>query len=295
MTLLLPIPRAVAFHAISDAVDRFRRLLVAFLLRKPSGARHRVLTPGQIRWRRWKSELADYVAVGLVDLSTDSVPQPRTPVRDHREASRAPAWGALDPPPRTAQSHDLVRHDDDRWNGGAEPTIDYAMPNGGAHRLAEAEPEPSPEVWAEPWAESWVESWSEPCAEPRVRSWPEPWVEPRTEHVDTFFAGHLEEPRHASPPTGRHALGVTAFAHHAVDWPGVTESPDAWPAFAERVWARSAAEPADAVADPETDAETTVVDPLVPEFEVGDLARWWDEAMARLDALAHEEVRNRLW
>ncbi|XVS64223.1 hypothetical protein ACQPYE_39275 [Actinosynnema sp. CA-299493] len=331
MTLLLPIPRVVAFHALRDATDRLRRFLVVFLIRKPAKARHRMLTPGQIRWRRWKSELADYVATGLVDLPTGSVPRPRTPVRDRREASRTPAWGALDPPPRTAQSPDPLHPDDRRWIDEHAPASDYALPNGAAHDPAE--PEVWPEAWVrtapetalettsevvpEPWAEAWSESaeswsevwtepcaepWVEPCAEPRSGPWAEPWSEPRGEHADAFFAGHLHEPVHAHP-----VAGGSRFAH-TLDRPGVTESPAAWPAFTERVYAHVAAEPAAEPAtgpvepveragavEPETDAETTIVEPLAWEFEVGDLARWWDEAVARLDAVARGEDPDRPW
>ncbi|QQQ76216.1 hypothetical protein IOD16_35210 [Saccharothrix sp. 6-C] len=320
MTLLLPIPRAVAFHALRDATDRLRRFLVVLLTRKPAKARHRVLSPGQIRWRRWKSELADYVATGVVDLPTGSVPQPRTPVRDRRETSRTPAWGALDPPPRTAQSPDPLHPDDRRWIDEHAPASDCAMPNVPAHDPAEPEawpgewvgtaPGAAPEPWAREWseapAEPWSEVWTEPCAEPWTEPcaepWAEPWgeppsgpvAEPRGEHPDAFFAGHLPEPVHA---------GRSRFAH-TLDRPGVTESPAAWPAFTERVFAHAAAEPAtgpvepvDAteVPDPGTDAETTVVEPLAWEFEVGDLARWWDEAVARLDAVARGEDPDRPW
>ena len=94
------------------------------------------------------------------------------------------------------------------------------------------------------------------------------------------------------PPAPRALLTVTGE-----DRPGVTESPAAWPAFTERVFAHAAAEPVDTteVPDPETDAETTVVEPLAWEFEVGDLARWWDEAVARLDAVARGEDPDRPW
>lgn len=314
MTLLLPIPRAVAFHALGDAADRLRLLLFAFLVRTPSRARHRLLSPGQIRWRRWKSELADYVATGLVDLPTGSVPRPRPPVRAYREASRTPAWGALDPPPRTAQRHDPVPApvpaDDLRRPDEAPPT-DCALPTGGAHHRSTAEPEEwigvwpeaSPEPWGEPQAESWPASWAEPRSEACAEPWSEPWSgarsepssEPWVEHADTFFAGRIEETAYANPMIGR-----TEAGRHA-RWPGVSESPDAWPAFTERVFAHAAvpdevAEPADAEpahAEPD-DAETTVVEPLW-EFQVGDLARWWDESMARLDAVARGEVGDRPW
>ncbi len=332
MTLLLPTPRTVVVHAVRDVAERFRELLVAFLTRPPSRARHRVLTPGQIRWRRWKTAVARYVDSGL---RAGPAPQPRAPARPQGEASRTPAWGALHPPPRTAQSEGPARRDGQRCADRPTPATTYALPNASPNDVADGlspvEPVVWPEASPEPWAETWVEPWP--------GRWSEPWVEPRTGQAGTCFTGHLWEPASTQrspahsvtdhPAADRSAVGEPVFAHAAADrsaageparahpvadWPAVGEPAHAHPAVGwstagESVFAHStadepgaaepvaaepvAAEPV-AVAEPAAE-EAAVLAPEVWEFQVGDLARWWDEAIARLDAVARDEVRNRLW
>ncbi|MCC8249013.1 hypothetical protein [Saccharothrix luteola] len=259
MTLLLQTTGVMVVIALHESGDRLRRLVVAYLTRTPSRARHRLLTPRQIRWRRWKSALADYVLERFAEVAVDAVPYPPIPERFHPETSLAPDWDAPDPPPRMAQSREPDLADDDRWDDEQTPATDYALPNGAAPGAAVVEPEVWPETWPEaspePWAEAWrepspeprAEAWSEPSpepwaqawsqasaepwagawtepsqeswAEPWTAAWSRPWVEPRTEDADTYFTGHLDEPVHANPVTGRHAARETGFGRHALREP----------------------------------------------------------------------------
>ncbi|MEU4763860.1 hypothetical protein AB0H12_11430 [Actinosynnema sp. NPDC023794] len=247
MTLLLQASGLMVVIALHESADRLRRLVVAYLTRTPSGARHRLLTPRQIRWRRWKSALADHVVARFAEVPVDALPYPPIPVRSHPETSRPPAWDALDPPPRMAQSQEPDLPCDDRWDDEQTPATDYALPNGATTDPAAAEPETWPEVWPEASPESWADSWSEPSPEPWADSWSEPspepwadswtepspeswtepwteawsqpWAEPRTERADSCFTGHLDEPVHADPVTGRHAVRESTFGRHALREP----------------------------------------------------------------------------
>ena len=97
-----------------------------------------------------------------------------------------------------------------------------------------------------------------PAAEP---VWPD--AEPWPDCAETGFTGRLEEP----------AATFYAFAAHA-------DEPSAgWPEL---------------VRSHHADGEA-VVAPEDWEFRPGDLARWWDEATARLDAAEQEGGRHRLW
>lgn len=259
MTLLLQASGLMVVIALHESAERLRRFAVAYLTRTRPRARHRLLSPRQIRWQRWKSALADYLVARFAEVAVDAVPYPPIPVRPDPETSRPPAWDALDPPPRMAQSEEPELFEDDRWDDDRTPTTDYALPNGAPPDLSAEEPgtwpvawpEASPESWAEPWSgpspEPWAEAWSEPSpelwteawsrsspepwadswteplpeswAEPWTEAWAQPWVEPRAAHAGTYFTGHLDEPAYANPVTGRHAAAEPTSGRHALREP----------------------------------------------------------------------------
>ncbi|OKI39179.1 hypothetical protein A6A25_03155 [Saccharothrix sp. CB00851] len=241
-----------------------RGFLMRLLVRPLSGPRHRAITARQIRWHRWKTGLYYYLGSGLLD---DCAGFPRPPALPKREVRSPRAWRALHPPPRMAQSKALVRPVD--RERAARPTreIAYALPNAVAHEIA-VEPEVWPDMWPQAAPEPWTEEWVEPAES---------------------FTGHLEEFA-ATPPAvacsggGRHALREPALARYVDDRPGVGEAVFAHSTADRPSGARHAADTAD-------DEDTA----QLWEFEVGDLARWWDEAAERLDAAARDEVRNRPW
>ncbi|MCE6995730.1 hypothetical protein LZG04_13090 [Saccharothrix sp. S26] len=307
MTLLLPAPRTVAFHVARELVGRVRALLVALLTRPRSGPRHRMLSARQIRWQRWKTAL-----VHRLDpvVRTEVAAHSPAPTLGHDVPARTPVWSALHPPPRTAQSPNVAQHDDDEWTDHLVPMNAYALPNpepgsdwgvgsaAAAHVLSPVEAVGWPETSPETWGETWVEPWS---AQP-----------------DTGFTGHLDDPALPEPAlthlfvteplttfstfdftsadfttddsscvdwpsTGRHALVRTADEHPTADFSADFSGVDLASVFAQSTDETGTVDPA--AAEPEQEWE----------FQVGDLARWWDEAAARLDAAARDEVRNRLW
>ena len=317
MTLLLPIPRAVAFHSLADLLDRLRAMLAIFLTRPRSGPRHRLLTARQIRWQHWKIAVARHLDTGV---RAGTPTYSGAYARGHGLPSRTPVWGELHPPPRTAHSPAAVARGADRRTDRRAPATAYALPNTGpgfepgfgsgavSHGLS-TEPVVWPEASPEPWTEPWVEPWAE--------SWEEPW----TEQPETCFTGDIEDSARAEPAPAHSSTAhqpATAYftawsaPAHSSDW-----SADDWIAEAAAVYstaypapahaAPAHAAPAHAAPDHAVFAQSTdepgVVGPAHArpddeeecEFQVGDLARWWDEAAARLDAAAYEEVRNRLW
>ncbi|NUT47372.1 MAG: hypothetical protein HOV94_08680 [Saccharothrix sp.] len=105
MTLLLPIPKAIAFHALRERSARLRDFLVAYLTRTPVGPRHRLRTKRQIRWQRWKCTLADYVVAVLPE---DRAELADTTAHPRPEAPRPTAWSPPRPPTRMAQSRGVA-------------------------------------------------------------------------------------------------------------------------------------------------------------------------------------------
>ncbi|MFE9744532.1 hypothetical protein ACFYOT_06480 [Saccharothrix saharensis] len=325
MTFLLPAPRSAVFHIAQELVWRFREMLASFLMRR-SGPRHRLRSPRQIRWQRWKVDLAVRLDESLgPGVSSYRLKHPR----GNGFSLRAAPWSALHPPPRTAQSAAVAEQDDDCRSDRGTSAAAYAMPNTGPGREVDFEPEFEPEYVPEfepefepgvgahglvpaepaPVTEPWAESWTEPS--------PEFWTEPWTGQAETGFAGHVEHPDFERPRVARFFTPreyVDRAAHCAHIDP-VVEFAATWAATGDPVPAGCAAEwsaEETTSLDPVTDwpaagepgyADTAPVDtaPVEPEpeeeweFQVGDLARWWDEAIARLDAVARGEGRDRLW
>ncbi|MEV8441559.1 hypothetical protein AB0425_29610 [Actinosynnema sp. NPDC051121] len=192
-----------------------------------------------------------------------------------------------------------------------------------ASRAASAEPVTRPLTWLEEAPEPWAEPWHEP--------WHEPWVEPQDE---TGFTGHVQETGPFEPArpvatfyypaehgeygradrrtddeiirdlaasarahTDRTAPDPTSTDHTATEWSSdwSDPSPADWPTAADPVPAHAADDTAHAAHAADDTAPVDPEDEDLWEFQVGDLARWWDEATARLDAAARDEVRNRLW
>ncbi|MFJ6670754.1 hypothetical protein ACIQMJ_06555 [Actinosynnema sp. NPDC091369] len=314
MTFLLPAPRAAVLHIAQELAWRFREMLGSFLMRR-SGPRHLLRSPRQIRWQRWKVELAVRLHAGPGrDISPYRLKHPR----EQGFSLRPSPWSTLHPPPRTAQSPAVAEHDDDRTTDLGTAATAYAMPNTEPTREAEFDPEfesgfgpglgsCGPES-AEP--EAWPEVSPGPWTEPSS----EPWAEAWTGQPEAGFTGHVED-RDFDPP--RVALFFTPRAHVEraagatsvdpvaefiatcsttaepgtahVEWSAeetasLTPVTD-WPDAGESGYAHHAVDTAPAA--PEDEEEW--------EFQVGDLTRWWDEAIARLDALARDEVRDRPW
>ncbi|GAB2996713.1 hypothetical protein [Saccharothrix stipae] len=304
MTILLPIPRNLAFIASLGLLDKFRGFLAARLTRTPSRARHRVLSPGQIRWQRWKFVVAHHLSP---TTPAGPAPRPSTPVQPRVQAFLAPRWSALHPPPRTAQSTVPAEAVTVRW------TVPPAL--AATRALSSAEPE----VWPE--------------------AWPEVWPEVRPEQVDNCFTGHLDDLAAAEPSVGRHRLRKPVTLRYLADaiaesrapvGPAASDEPaHDEPVYNERVYDQpvydqpvydqpvydqpvydqpvydqpaydqpvyygepvvAEPEPAEPAAD-----EPAAAEPLVWEFRPGDLIDWWAAAEARLDAAARDEARSRLW
>ncbi|TQM82206.1 hypothetical protein FHX81_4604 [Saccharothrix saharensis] len=335
MTFLLPAPRSVVVHIAQELVWRFREMLGALLMRR-SGPRHRLRSPRQIRWQRWKVELAVRLDESLgPGVSPYRLKHPR----GNGFSLRPTPWSALHPPPRTAQSPAVAEHDDDCSTDPGTSAAAYAMPNTGpgrevgfgpdfepgfepgfgAHGPLSAEPGGWSEASAAPLTEPWAESWAEPETGARA----EPW----TGRAEAGFAGHVENPDFERPRvaqffTPREYVDRAARSAH-VD--PVVEFAATWAATGDPATAGCAAEwsaeettsfdpvtdwpaavepgHADTASTDTTSTGTAPVDtaPAEPEpeeeweFQVGDLARWWDEAIARLDAVARGEGRDRLW
>jgi hypothetical protein len=177
-----------------------------------------------------------------------------------------------------------------------------------ASRAASAEPVTCPLTWPEESPEPWAESWREPWAEPPA---------------ETRFTGHVEEADHrepARPVASFHypvehgeygadrrtedeiirdfAASVRAHTDHtpdhavtdhtadwSTDWSAADPSPADRPTAGDQA-PRHAAPSAHSAHSADDTAPAEPEDEDLWEFRVGDLARWWDEVTARLDAAA---------
>lgn len=219
MTVLLPTPRTIAFRAARLAVDQVRDRLVAWLTRTPPGPRHRLRTPGEIRWQHWKSVLAGYLATGL---RTGPAPHPDGAARPRGRGLPTPTWTVLHPPPRTAQP-----------GGGIDDRVADPAPAWDA--LPPVRPEITPEVSSE----ITLEITPAVCSE----VWPD--------EADTRFAEYLAELATVEPavaghgvaghgvaehPVTRHVVAEHTVPRHALAEPAITEPITGLPVAEPEVW-----------------------------------------------------------
>ncbi|MEU4447954.1 hypothetical protein AB0K14_35335 [Actinosynnema sp. NPDC050801] len=245
MTILLPTPRNLAFIASLGLLDKLRVFLAARLTRTPSRARHRVLSPRQIRWRRWKFIVAHHLSP---TAPVGRAPRPDPPVQPNVQAFLTSRWNALHPPPRTAQSAVPAEPVDDHWT---DPQA-LAAPCD----LASEEPEvwfgECPEVWPEEWSETspetspvtWPEASPETWPETSHVTWSEPWPEVRPEQVDDRFTDYLDDLAATEPSVGRHRLRtpvtLRSLADALAEYRAAVALPVAEPAFTQSVLTQSA-------------------------------------------------------
>jgi hypothetical protein len=292
MTLLIPTPRSVALAVLRHALDRARALLVAFLGLAPPSTRHGVHGPPQDRAGQGESLFGRHASTTLQDRPVrhpDRLAPPR------REPRPAPAWNPPHRSTRTAQPEEGVRpHDHHRPDEPFRPSAD-----GTTDDLAVEWPT---DTIAWPLVDEDL-----PPARHALR-------DDRDDRVDTGFTGYFEssavpEPDALGPAVvewlvpGPAVVGAGAleaaipqtaeepnFEGPAVACPTFEGSAFEGSAFADAAFADAAVVDL-AGADPV--ADLAVDDPVTVPYTLGDLARWWAEAAARLDAEVGTDFRSR--
>ncbi|WP_077010827.1 hypothetical protein [Saccharothrix sp. ALI-22-I] len=211
-------------------------------------------------------------------LQTRPVRHPDQLATPRREPLDTPGSSPLQSPTRTAQPHEEVRPNDHHWH-------DQPIPPSACTTTADL-------------AIDW----------PPVIDWPTAEPELRADHTDTGFAGYFAKPAVVKPAFAESTVVKSAVLEPLVPEPAVAESAVLVTVVEQTAVLEAVEETAvletlveqtvvlEAVVEDATPGEyTTDWEYTLGEYTPGDLARWYDEAAARLDAEIGTNFASRPW